>query len=334
MRIRTGQQAMALCVALATGAIAVGCNQPTQIGPVDIQPIAVSGPPDGWDMSTRLMNRQSASTATLSGTGGGAPTAGFGRISASMYYDDANDEPFTGTVVMRADSLSSDDTVLQGQLEAWLEPGTYPAFIFQSTGSAKSADGFLVEGNLFVRDQVVAVRSHWKVLQPVEIGEDLRKNAELSATISATVPGAPFPGGTIRLELTLPVVGYTAEFVEDFLESGGIDVADLTAATPSYPSSASDLSNVAWYLMLAGHTGRALDVYQMSLDKSTALNTYLRMSDGYVFDGQYAMAVGAYTALEPYNVGQPHGLELIKVLGGNPLDTLKVAQINRALLGR
>ncbi len=136
------------------------------------------------------MNRQSASTATLSGTGGGARTAGFERISASMYYNPANDEPFTGTVVMRADSLSSDDTVLQGQLEAWLEPGSYPAFIFQSTGSAQSADGFLVEGNLFVRDQVVAVRSHWKVLQPVEIGEDLRKNAELSATISATVPAA------------------------------------------------------------------------------------------------------------------------------------------------
>ena len=175
---------------------------------------------------------------------------------------------------------------------------------------------------------------HWKALQPVEIGEDLRKSTEFAATVCATVPGAPFPGGEIRLELTLPVVGYTAEFVEGVLESSGIDVAALTGANARYPSSASDLSNVAWYLMLAGHTGRALDVYRMSLDKSTALNTYLRMSDGYVFDGQYAMAVGAYTALEPYNTGQPHGLELTKILGGNPLDTLKVAEINRALLGR
>ena len=72
----------------------------------------------------------------------------------------------------------------------------------------------------------------------------------------------------------------------------------------------------------------------MSLDKSAVLNTYLRMSDGYVFDGQYAMAVGSYTALEQYNIGQPHGLELTKVLGGNPLDTRKVAEINHALLGR
>ncbi len=212
---------MALIVALATSAIAVGCNQPAQIGPVDIQPIAVPGPPDGWDMSTRLMNRQSASTATLSGTGGGATTAGFERISASMYYNDANDEPFTGTVVMRADSLSSDDTALQGQLEAWLEPGSYPAFIFQSTGSAKGADGFLVDGNLFLRDQLVPVTSHWKVLQPVEIGEDRRKSAEFAATLSATVPGAPFPGGEIRLELTLPVVGYTAEFVEGLAQGPG-----------------------------------------------------------------------------------------------------------------
>ena len=52
------------------------------------------------------------------------------------------------------------------------------------------------------------------------------------------------------------------------------------------------------------------------------------------FDGQYDMAVGSYTALEPYNVGQPHGLELIKVLGGAPLDAGKVAEINRSLAAK
>jgi len=33
------------------------------------------------------------------------------------------------------------------------------------------------------------------------------------------------------------------------------------------------------------------------------------------------------------NGGQARGLGLIKVLAGNPLDTRKVAEINRALLG-
>lgn len=332
MRIRKNPL-IVLTVVLATAASTVVCGQSAQIGPVDIQPIAVPGPPDGWDMSTRLMNRQSASIATLSGTGGGAQ-ARFEGISASLYFNPATEEPLTGTVVLRADTLRSDDVALQAQLDAWLEPARYPAFIFQSTGSAQGADGALVEGNLFWRDQVVAVTSRWRALQPVAVGEDLRKSAELVASMSATVPGAPFPGGAIRLELTLPVVGYTSEFVENLLEQRGIDVAALTATNPTYPSGAGDLSDVAWYLMLAGRTEQALDVYRRSLDRSRSLNTYLRMSDGYVFDGQYDMAVGAYTALEPYNVGQPHGLELVKVLGGKRLDTRKVAEINRALAGR
>jgi hypothetical protein len=310
----------------------VGCSQSAEMEPIDIQPVSVAGPPAHWDMSTRLMNRQSASTATLSGAGNGS--ANFAAISASMYYNDAVEEPFTGTVVMRAESLSSEDPEYQETLVAWLQPAEYPAVIFQSTESALGDDGFTVSGNLFLGGQMVVAQSRWRAIQPVILGEDLRKSAELSAVISATVPGAPLPGGEVRIELNLPVVGYTAGFVAAMLESNGTDVAALTGANPSYPDAGPDLSNIAWYLMLAGHTGQALDVYEMSLEKSRVLNTYLRMSDGYVFDGQYGMAVGAYTALEPYNVGQPHGLELTKTLGGPPLDLAKVAEINRALVAR
>lgn len=122
-----------------------------------------------------------------------------------------------------------------------------------------------------MRDRQIPVTSNWRVTQPLAIGGDRRKSAELTGTLSASVPGAPFPGGEFRIEWTLPVVGYTAEFVEGVLESAGIDIAALTGTNVNYPSGASDLSNVAWYLMLAGHTSQALEVYQMSLDQTASL---------------------------------------------------------------
>jgi hypothetical protein len=87
---------------------------------------------------------------------------------------------------------------------------------------------------------------------------------------------------------------------------------------------------VAWYLMLAGHAERALEVFAMSLETGPEVNTYMRMADGHIFAGNYGMAVGIYRALEDYNLGHAHSLELIKVLGGEPLDVAELARIQAA----
>jgi hypothetical protein len=318
-----------LAALFLAGLAATACGAQSN-EPLTIEPIAVPGPPASWDMASRLMNRQSASTATLAAGNGSGAAATFEKISASMYYNPGSDLPFTGTVTLRADSLSASDSSLQQQLEAWLEPARHPAFIYQTTGS-QSLDGVIeADGNLLLRDRIYPATARWEITSPVGINDEGRRAGELRGTIVATVPGSPFSDDELRLVLTLPSVGYTAAFVEGVLTSKGIKISSLTGDSPSYPSAASDLSDVAWYLMLAGHPERALDVFQMSIDQSAEVNTYMRMADAYIFAGQYDQAVGTYVALEQYNLGHPHSLELLKMLGGSPLGVEELAAINTA----
>jgi len=314
-----------LALLAIAGLVALGCGAQHH-EPLAIEPIDVPGPPEAWDMSSRLMNRQSASTATL-----GAAT--FERISASMYYDPEGALPFTGTFALRADTLQSPDPALREQLEAWLEPARQPAFIYQTTGSRKLDGAIEADGNLLLRDGIYPATSRWEVIAPVAINAEGRRAGELRGTILATVPGSPFAEGELRLVLTLPVAGYTVGYVEGLLAQKGIQVGDIIGDSPSYPSDAAELSDVAWYLMLAGRLERALEVFQMSIDKSAELNTYMRMADCYVFSGRYDMAVGTYVALQEQNLGHPHSLELIKLLAGKPLGVEELAAINAAWAG-
>ena len=205
--------------------------------------------------------------------------------------------------------------------------------IYQTTAS-RAIDGVIeADGNLLLRDALYPATARWEVTVPVAINEEGRRAGELRGTITATVPGSPFPNGELRLVTTLPSVGYTADFVQGVLTSKGIEIADIAGADPSYPSDAGDLSDVAWYLRLAGRPEEALEVFRMSIAKSAEVNTYMRMADGYIFAGQYDMAVGIYVALQEHNLGHPHSLELIKMLRGQPLGTEELAAINAAWAG-
>ncbi len=326
-----GLAASSALVAVALTSLACGTSSSAAPqGPLAIESVDVPGPPAGWQMASRMMNRQSASAASIGAAGGAGATGEFESISASMYFNPGGELPLTGTIALRTDSLTSSDGDLEGRLEAWLDPGTYPAFIFQTTGSA-TVDGVVqATGNLLLRDQIYPATSRWEVTSPVAINDEGRRVGELRATVTATVAGAPFPDGQLEVVVTMPSVGYTATFVEGVLSGKGIEVASITGDNPSYPSSANDLSDVAWYLMLAGHYDRALEVFEMSIDQSAQVNTYMRMADGHIFAGNYGMAVGTYRALEDYNLGHPHSLELIKILGGRPLSTEELAAINTA----
>ena len=321
------------CVCLPALGLAVGaCDREAvpSSGPLDITSIEVAGPPEGWEMSSRVMNRQSASSATLGPGRGTGSTASFEQISASMYYAPASDLPITATVTLRTDRLSSEDEALQGDLQAWLEPARHPAMIFQTTASHQRGSLMEAEGNLLLRDRRYPATSVWEVTTPVSVDESGRRAGELRVTVHASVPEAPFPEGKLELVLDLPVSGFTDAFVEGVLSDRGIDVADVVGADPEYPEDASALSDVAWYLMLAGHHARALEVFQMSIDRSPEVNTYMRMADGHIFAGNYGMAVGTYRALEQYNLGHAHSLELIKVLSGQPLRADELAAIHAA----
>ena len=177
-----------LAVLVTAGLVAVGCGA-QGIEPIAIEPIDVPGPPAAWDMSSRLMNRQSASTATIGATDGSGASAAFERISASMYYDPDSELPFTGTVTLRADTLSSSDSSHQQQLQAWLEPARHPAFIYQTTGSWWTDGAIETDGNLLLRDQIHPATSRWEVTDPVAMNTEGRRVGELRATVAATVPG-------------------------------------------------------------------------------------------------------------------------------------------------
>lgn len=323
---RSARHARALAAVFLLALLPVGCAEPEPIPDLE-----VTGPPDGFEMGSRLMTSPSKMEVRLTVPGQG--TVKVPRFNGTFFYRQEAPESTSATLLFRPDQFEDVDGTLSQTLIDALDFDHHPFFAFQSHTAEVSGDGVELKGKLIVKeretDATLRLQSPGEVAVNEEGGRWIRIKADMD--VSTVALDLESLGDRLRFDIDLFLKGYTARSAE----KTGIDPAALDKSPPSLPGKAEELSDAGWYLILTGRYPEAIAAFDRSLEKDPSIvNTYLRRGDAYLFDGQYGKALGTYRAMSEYMPVHPHMMELSKILDREYLTPESLQAANREWLAR